>query len=134
VLEDSVSLLEVANHGRQRFLKDSREPFAHMVMRERFDALLLDHALRAGAEFRPATVVRDLQGEHGVRIRAEDGFEAEADFLVCADGAHSPVGKMAGLGDGIAESAAWEVEVRAPRMKGASSPSASCCPPTRAGR
>lgn len=120
VIEDSVSLLEVANQGRQRFVKDSHEPFAHMVMRERFDALLLEHALRAGAEFRPATVVRDLQAEAGVRIRAENGFEAEADFLVCADGAHSPVGKLAGLGDGIAECAAWEVEVRAPRTKSAS--------------
>lgn len=120
VIEDSVSLLEVANQGRNRFVKDSGEPFAHMVMRERFDALLLEQARLAGAEFRPGTVVRELQREHGVRIRAEDGFEAEADFLVCADGAHSPVGKMAGLGGDIAECAAWEVEVRAPRMKAAS--------------
>ncbi len=120
VIEDSVSLLEVANQGRNRFVKDSADPFAHMVMRERFDALLLEQAKRAGAEFRPGTVVRELQRERGVRIWAEDGFEAEADFLVCADGAHSPVGKLAGLGDDIAECAAWEVEVRAPRTKASS--------------
>ena len=46
-------------------------------------------------------------------MRAE-GFEAEAERRVCADGAHSPVGKLAGLGQGLAECAAWEVEVQAP--------------------
>jgi flavin-dependent dehydrogenase len=52
-----------------------------------------------------------------VRLAAEDGFETEADFLVCADGAHSPVGRMAGLGADIAECAAWEVEVAASAAK-----------------
>lgn len=113
VVEDSVSLLDVALRGRQRFVRDSGTPFAHMVMRERFDALLLDQAQRAGAEFRPGTAVRAIETNGRVRVFGE-GFEAEADHLVCADGAHSPVGKMAGLGAGIAECAAWEVEVRAP--------------------
>lgn len=113
VIEDSVSLLDVAASGRHRFVRDSGAPFAHMVMRERFDALLLEHAERAGAEFRPGAAVRSLDLGGGVTVRAE-GFDARADYLVCADGAHSPVGTMAGLGGGIAECAAWEVEVRAP--------------------
>jgi geranylgeranyl reductase family protein len=114
VVEDSVHLLDVAYRGRMRFLRDSGPPFAHMVMRDRFDALLLDHARRAGAEFRPGTVVRSLErGPTGIGVRA-NGFAAEAPFLICADGAHSPVGRMAGLGGDIAECAAWEVEVRAP--------------------
>jgi geranylgeranyl reductase family protein len=117
VVEDSVSLLDVAWKGRMRFVRDSGEPFAHMVMRDRFDALLLEHATRAGAEFRPGTTVRTLERNGIVRVVAEGGFEAEADFLVCADGAHSPVGGMAGLGTDIAECAAWEVEVAAPAMK-----------------
>ena len=113
VLEDSVHRLDVAWRGRYRFVRDSGTPFAHMVMRERFDTLLLDHARRAGAEFRPATRVTALRQDAGVTVEA-DGFRAEAEFVVCADGAHSPVGRMAGLGAGIAECAAWEVEVRAP--------------------
>lgn len=116
VVEDSVSLLEVANQGRNRFIRDSGTPFAHMVMRERFDSLLLEQAQKAGAQFRPGTTVRALRRNGGVRIEA-DGFEAEAPFLVCADGAHSPVGKMAGLGHGIAECAAWEVELRVPASR-----------------
>jgi len=114
VIEDSVHLLDVSLRGRHRFVRDSGAPFAHMVMRDRVDALLLDHARRAGAEFRPATAVRALNATGAIRVDGEGGFTAEADYLVCADGAHSPVGRMAGLGEGIAECAAWEVEVRAP--------------------
>lgn len=113
VIEDSVRLLEVSRLGRGRFVRDSGTPFAHMVMRERFDALLVEQAQKAGAEFRPGTTVRSIERNGTVTIRAE-GFEAEARFLVCADGAHSPVGRMAGLGGDIAECAAWEVELRAP--------------------
>ncbi|MCK9518805.1 MAG: geranylgeranyl reductase family protein [Dehalococcoidia bacterium] len=116
VVEDSVSLLQVTHHRGSRFVRDSGAPFAHMVMRDRFDALLLDQARTAGAEFRPNTRVTGLEQNGRVRVLA-DGFAAEADYLICADGAHSPVGKMAGLGEGIAECAAWEVEVAAPAPK-----------------
>ena len=116
VVEDSVSLLRVSHKGAARFVRDSGEPFAHMVMRDRFDALLLEQARKAGAEFRPGTAVREVSLNGRVTVRAE-GFEAEADYLVCADGGHSPVGKMVGLGEGIAECAAWEVEVRAPAIR-----------------
>ena len=116
VIEDSVSLLDVAYRGKHRFVRDSGAPFAHMVMRDCFDALLLEQAQKAGAAFRPGTVVRSLERNGGVTVRAE-GFEASAGYVVCADGAHSPVGKMAGLGEGIAECAAWEVEVAAPSAK-----------------
>jgi geranylgeranyl reductase family protein len=116
VVEDSVHLLDVACGGKMRFVRDAGRPFAHMVMRDRFDDLLLHQARLAGAEFRPGTVVRGLAVNGGVRIDA-DGFAAEADYLVCADGAHSPVGRMAGLGHDLAECAAWEVEVRAPPQR-----------------
>lgn len=115
VVEDQVSLLDIAWRGRYRFVRDSGEPFAAMVMRERFDALLLDHAGRAGAEFRPGSAVRSLEiGQPSALVRTEDGFAASAACIVAADGAHSPVGRMAGLGQDLAECAAYEVEVRAP--------------------
>ncbi|MGE3076908.1 MAG: geranylgeranyl reductase family protein [Dehalococcoidia bacterium] len=116
VIEDSVSLLQVSHHDGARFVRDSGPAFAHMVMRERFDELLLEQAQKAGTEVRAGTVVREAEANGRMHIRA-DGFEAEADYLVCADGAHSPVGKMIGLGEGIAECAAWEVEVRAPSVR-----------------
>lgn len=115
VVEDTVSLLDISWRGRYRFVRDSGEPFAAMVMRDRFDALLAEQARRAGAELRTGSAVRSLEKlAGGVRIRTEDGFTASAVCLVAADGSHSPVGRMAGLGSGLAECAAWEVEVRAP--------------------
>lgn len=113
VIEDSVHRLDVGLLGASRFVRDSGAPFAHMVMRDRFDHLLLDQARAAGAEFRPGTAVRALSLNGHATVQA-DGFSAEADLVICADGAHSPVGRMAGLGQGLSECAAWEVEVQAP--------------------
>ncbi|OAI39623.1 hypothetical protein AYO38_07370 [bacterium SCGC AG-212-C10] len=114
VVEDSVRRLDVACDGKGRFVRDSGTPFAHMVMRDRFDHLLLEQARIAGAEVRQGTAVRAVTADaRGVRVSG-DGFDAEASFLICADGAHSPVGKMAGLGTTIPECAAWEIEVAAP--------------------
>lgn len=115
VVEDSVHLLDVAYRGKHRFVKDSHQPFAHMVMRERFDNLLLERARDAGAEFRPGSTIREAsQSRDAVRVSTADGFTAEGRFIVCADGAHSPVGKMLGLGADIPELPAWEIEVAAP--------------------
>jgi geranylgeranyl reductase family protein len=115
VVEHSVDRIDITYRGKPAFTRKSHGAFSHMVMRDRFDGLLLDHAVRAGAEFRPGTVVREVAQDAGcVRIRAEDGFEAEAEYLVCADGAHSPAGKQLGLGAGIPECAAWEIEVTRP--------------------
>jgi geranylgeranyl reductase family protein len=111
VIERAVDRIEVTYRGRPSFRRRAGGNFAHMVMRDRFDSLLLDHARTAGAEFRPGTVIREVDLCGGVTVRGEDGFAAEAELLVCADGAHSPVGKRAGLGAGIVECAAWEVEV-----------------------
>ena len=111
VVEDTVSRIEFSARGGMAFTKRSRGPFARMVMRDRFDALLLEQAQRAGAELRTGTAVRALDLNGRARIRGE-GFEAEAEALICADGAHSPVGRMAGLGGDLAECAAWEVEAR----------------------
>ncbi len=114
VIEDRVALLDISWKGRIRFQRDSGEPFAAMVMRDRFDALLLDHARRAGAHVRAGTTVRTVDiTEDSVTISAADGFTASARYLVAADGAHSPVGRMAGLGAGLAECAAYELEVQA---------------------
>ncbi len=116
VVEDSVSRLEVAYRGRHQFHRSSGQPFAHMAMRDRFDGLLVEHARRAGAEFLPATRVRSLVlNGAGATITDGSGLALEADFVVAADGANSPVGAMAGLGEGLAECAAWEVEVRGTR-------------------
>ncbi len=112
VVEETVHLFDVSIRNSVRFVCDSGEPFLDMVMRDRFDALLLEHAQKAGAEFRPGTRVQSVEeSDSGVRVSSE-GFEAEASFLIGADGANSVTAKALDLGGGLASCAAWELEVR----------------------
>lgn len=114
VVEDRVSLLDVSYRGRWRFLRDSGEPFAYMVMRDRFDALLVEHARAAGAEFRPGTRVEEAgEDSRGVFVRS-GSFRARGRFLIGADGANSRVARAVGLGRGCDECAAWELELSIP--------------------
>lgn len=114
VVETSVSLLQVRHEGTCVASRDARRPFARMVMRNGFDALLLDAARAAGAEFRPNThVVRVEEHANHARVIA-DGFEAAAAHVIGADGANSVVAKTTGLAQGMYECAAWELEVHVP--------------------
>lgn len=112
VVDSTVSELVVSLEGWGRFARRAGVPFASMVMRDRFDALLIEHAQRAGAELREGTTVRSVETDGtGVRIRA-DGFKVSGSFLIGADGAHSVVAAATGLGVGLAECAAWELELK----------------------
>lgn len=115
VIEDQVRGLNVSYRGTSRFTRWSREPFAYMVMRDRFDNLLTEQAAKAGARVFSGSPVREL-------YRLGAGFEMRAGsavvrsrFVVGADGANSFVARLTGLGSGLAESAALEAEVCADR-------------------
>lgn len=111
VIEDEVRGINVSYRGQDRFTRWAKEPFAFMVMRDRFDNLLTERAAAAGAEVLNGAAV------HGV-CHIDGGFEIEAGqhrvrsrFLIGADGANSVVARATGLGAGLAESAALEAEV-----------------------
>ncbi len=117
VIEDHVRGLNVSHAGRSCFTKWAKEPFAFMVMRDRFDSLLTDHAVAAGAELLQGSALRQVR-------RLDQGFELEvvehrirSRFLIGADGANSVVARATGLGQGLTESAALEAEVRAPNAQ-----------------
>jgi geranylgeranyl reductase family protein len=89
-----VADLDLGDDGRFRARR--QRPVISMVMRDRFDALLVAAAERAGAEVRPRCAVR------GAVIR-DDRIELEtiggpvvARFLVAADGATSETARLAG--------------------------------------
>jgi len=111
VIEDRITGLNVSYQGTSRFTRRSNEPFALMVMRDRFDCLLTEHAFREGANVVDNSPVRDIH-------RIDGGFELTAGgrrvlsrFVVGADGANGVVARATGLGTGLAESAALEAEV-----------------------
>jgi geranylgeranyl reductase family protein len=84
------------------------EPVA-MVMRDRFDALVLG---QAKCEVREATsVVKVMEGEDSVVVSTKDGQEFRGRYLIGADGANSIVARELGLRRGKVMGAAIEAEV-----------------------
>ena len=116
VVEDRVRGLNVSYFGESRFTRRAQAPFALMVMRDRFDHFLAEHAARAGAELLTGCPVSAVE-------ESADGCELavglrrlRARFVIGADGANSAIARASGLGAGLAQSVALEAEVCASRV------------------
>jgi geranylgeranyl reductase family protein len=84
------------------------------VMREQFDAFLLERVKEAGAWVRTGAAVRRVEEEpEGVVVALTDGTKLRAPYVIGADGANSVVAREAGLRRGKAMAAALEAEVPA---------------------
>ena len=91
--------------------RTSAEPLIAMTQRRRLDLHLAEQAAKAGADFRDATAVSDIEpDESGITARV-GGSRVRADYLVGADGANGVVAKAARLGDGIVRGVALEGNV-----------------------
>ena len=75
-------------YGEHEFTRRGSRPLLTMVMREEFDAALLQRALAAGAEARQKTVARGLtdDGPGHATIRLADGSSVTASVVIGADG------------------------------------------------
>ena len=72
--------------------------FAAVARRTELDALLVEHALTAGATSRFGTKVVDVDAsQNGVSLRTDSGELIEAEQCVAADGMWSPMRKLLGL-------------------------------------
>ena len=113
VVEDTVTGLHITYLGRRGFTRWAQTPLVYMVMRDRFDALLVERAREAGARVREGAAVRAVRREaDGFRVLVGE-TALTCRYLVAADGANSAVARALGLGRGLVESVALEAEVDA---------------------
>jgi geranylgeranyl reductase family protein len=113
VVEDTTSGLHLSYLGRRGFTRWADTPIAHMVMRDRFDALLARRACDAGARLIEGVAVRAVQPDgDGFRVMLREGA-LSCRYVIGADGANSVTARSLGLGRGLAESVALEAEVQA---------------------
>ncbi len=114
LIEDEIRSIEITHFGKRRFIKQSAQPFAYTVMRDRFDQRLLAGAEEAGAEIQQSSPVLALELDSTLaHVKTETG-SYEAPYLLAADGSTGPIARWAKLGGGIRRSAAYELEISAP--------------------
>lgn len=113
VIEAEVTTLQLSMRSRllSSFQRSYPQPFAYMVMRDRFDHYLVQRARDAGAEVEDGVAFEALQPD-GAWIAVQAGGQwLAARAVVGADGALGPVARSVGLMRGARRFAALEAEV-----------------------
>jgi geranylgeranyl reductase family protein len=100
-------------HGERAVFCDTRGMAAAMTLRTELDALLIEHAVAAGATFHPQTNFLDVETRGGdVRVTASRG-ELTGRVLLAADGVASAVRRRVFGGDVVEYAPAVEALVYA---------------------
>jgi geranylgeranyl reductase family protein len=115
VIERECHAAELVHHAPAlRFVCRRQQPVISMVMRDRFDLLLTQAAMSAGAQLFDATAVREVKiGEDSVELFTS-GKRFRARFVIAADGANSVVARQLGLPELQQVVPALECEVTLP--------------------
>ena len=111
VVEQTIYGIQFSYRGADPFFLDSSSPIAYMVMRDRFDHLLVEKARRAGTEVHEDELVTScLQLPDGIEVTTDRGRYV-AKVLIGADGANSVVAQQLFPGRRSRRLAALESEV-----------------------
>ncbi len=95
---DAIRSVTFTLRGGHEFTRTEAEPILTMVMREEFDAALLERALAAGAEIRQQALVRAISQDDGhVTVRLGDGSTVTASVAVGADGSAGITARHVGV-------------------------------------
>ncbi|MCH8090198.1 MAG: geranylgeranyl reductase family protein [Chloroflexi bacterium] len=98
-------------HGFTRYYP---EPLTYMVMRDRFDLLLAERAVGAGARLLEDAKVTDIQQVNGHIVLEGKGQPVRGRFIVGADGANGIVARHLGLMRNPKMCVALEAEIQVP--------------------
>lgn len=116
VIRESVADLVLARQGREHHLVNDRA-FCVMTHRPELDALCRERARQKGADWVTTGGVHALhQDRHGVTLTLREGTRYQADHLIAADGAHSPIRRLL-HGNQDNAVAAVALEARLPRER-----------------
>ena len=97
-VRDEIRSVTFTLRGGHAFTKSEAEPILTMVMREEFDAALLERALAAGAEIRQQAMVRGITQDEGhATVRLGDGSTVTASVVVGADGSAGITARHVGV-------------------------------------
>jgi geranylgeranyl reductase family protein len=103
----------MVNENLEYNITRKEEPVISMVMRDTFDSLIINKAKEKGATLLEKHKVNSItKKENGLILHTENG-EISAKFIIAADGALSPIAKMAGWEDTryLIPALEYEVEV-----------------------
>jgi geranylgeranyl reductase family protein len=108
-IEAKVARIRYSYRGEEEVTVPLPDEAIFMVMRDKFDALVLE---QARCEVREATAVTEVvEGEDSVVVSTKDGQEFRGRYLIGADGANSITARELGLRRGKVMGAAIEAEV-----------------------
>ena len=95
---DEITTATFTLRGGREFTRTDARPLLAMVMREEFDAALLDRALDAGARVRQKAAVRAIGQEPGhAYARLADGTTVTARVIIGADGSSGVTARHVGV-------------------------------------
>lgn len=96
-IEDYSDTLVINVENRPVFEKKVCEPVIGMVMRDRFDAFLMDKAIQAGAKLQDKTAFESCHGPAGDLVVQTSSGTSRTRLIVGADGVSSKVSKALGF-------------------------------------
>ena len=114
VIERTVHKMRITVNGKRPFVREAERPFAHMVMRDRFDAYLVDVAARAGVVVYQGAPLTGLEATSDGYVVRSPELELATRYLVGADGANSVTRRLVGAPRFRRVAVALEWEITAP--------------------
>jgi geranylgeranyl reductase family protein len=112
MIERRVTKMKISVNFKSQFVSEAPQPFANLVMRDKFDQYLLDVAARTGVTVYPQSPLVSLQATPTGYTVATPKLEINTQYLVGADGANSVTRKLVGAPGFKRLAVALEWEIR----------------------